>query len=1004
MILAGVVIFLLLDRTNRQRAILYTIGAAVLTILLDFAPLSYRLPAPTQISSGLPLIAAIVVLLVIGITLWTNRTNIVDFWNNSIRNRLTIILLSTAILPVLLISGILGITTYTQVRSELLNTTFDRLDTINEIKYAQLSSYMKEINIDVNALSDTMGSLVNNTLNTMEALNTLRRNQINQLFQTWNADVRDVASDPGVVSGLQNLILGFESQNVAYTRQIYRGRPDLERYADESVYSAAHADQHRFFTGYIDIHSYEDAFLIAPDGSVVYSVNKTEVFATNLATGEYRDTSLGKLYANLLSATPGTAYIADASTFGDTYTMFIGAPVYDGTRFVGILAYQLPMDAISEIMAERTGQGLTGESFLIAMDEEEHISYRSDRTSLGNTIFVRGYDITDIASPTMRKALAGTAGGGLVAASTGETRINAYTPLNIEGLNWAIFTSVNATEALSPVHITGEKDYLSLYRENYGYYDIFLIHPNGTIFFTVAQEADYNTNILTGEFSNTNLSTLVQEVLANKTTEFADFNFYEPSGDIPAAFVATPVLNADNDVTMVIAVQVPIEGINAIMNESHGVGESGETYIIGQDFLGRMDSRFIDAFGVNTTVLNPDFAVDTIAVRSAIDGKSGQDIIPDFRGVNVLSVWKPYLIGEADEEHPQGQIWAVITEIEETEAFAPINQLANTLGLLVGLAALIIGAIAVFFGARFALNFVEPILTLTNTATRVAEGDFSLRFELDSQDEIGTLTKTFNTMTAQLEETLGGLEERIASRTKDLETVANISTVTATIRSSEEMLTNMVQLTQRGFDLYHAHVFTFNPETDQLDIVACAYNDDEHEGTHGTTSIPIGQQQSLVAIAARTRQPIIVNDVLNEPGWLPNAELPDTRSELAVPMLVGDELLGVLDVQSEKLNAFSEEDANIQMTLASQIATALQNIITYERAQKRAELEALVNVIGQRIQRSNSIEETLQIAIRELGTAIGAKRVNASLSPTPLAKEESATERPLISENEQAKE
>ena len=239
-------------------------------------------------------------------------------------------------------------------------------------------------------------------------------------------------------------------------------------------------------------------------------------------------------------------------------------------------------------------------------------------------------------------------------------------------------------------------------------------------------------------------------------------------------------------------------------------------------------------------------------------------------------------------------------------------------------------------------------------------------------------------MTAQLEETLGGLEERVAARTKDLATVANISTVTATIRDSEEMLTNMVHLTQRGFGLYHAHVFTFDKNEDMLSIVACGYREgDEHEGTHGTTTIPLGQEQSLVALCARTRQPVIVNDVRNEPGWLPNPLLPETRSELAVPMLVGDELLGVLDVQSEKLDAFTEEDANIQMTLAAQIATALQNIRTYEQAQKRAELESLVNVIGQRVQRSGSIEETLQIAIRELGTAIGAKQVKASIKPAP---------------------
>jgi GAF domain-containing protein/HAMP domain-containing protein len=345
-----------------------------------------------------------------------------------------------------------------------------------------------------------------------------------------------------------------------------------------------------------------------------------------------------------------------------------------------------------------------------------------------------------------------------------------------------------------------------------------------------------------------------------------------------------------------------------------------------------------------------------------------------------MSVWKPLTVHEPDEHHPEGQVWAVMTEIDESEALGPVNQLASGLGLLIGLAALAIGALAVFMGTRFALGFVNPILNLTETATQVAAGDLSRRSDVKSADELGQLSDTFNTMTAQLQETLGGLEERVAARTKDLATVAEISTITSTIRDPEEMLSNMVHLTQRGFNRYHAHVFTYHKDTDSLEIVACGWKEDsEHEGTHGTEAIPLSAEQSLVARAARTRRPVIVNDVRNEPGWLPNPQLPDTRAEMAVPMIVGDELLGVLDVQEDSVDGFTEEDANIKMTLASQVATALQNAQAYTRAQKQAELESMVNLIGQRIQRTTTIEDTLQTAIRELGKAIGASRVKASL-------------------------
>jgi len=231
-----------------------------------------------------------------------------------------------------------------------------------------------------------------------------------------------------------------------------------------------------------------------------------------------------------------------------------------------------------------------------------------------------------------------------------------------------------------------------------------------------------------------------------------------------------------------------------------------------------------------------------------------------------------------------------------------------------------------------------------------------------------------------LEETKRGQFE-LDKRAKQLAAVAQVSTASSQEMDIQKMLETVVHLTQRQFGLYHAHIFTFDEGMDELAIVACGYREgDEHEGTHGTSRIPLSQEQSLVARAARTKQAVIVNDVLNEPGWLPNPLLPETRAELAVPLLVGDELLGVLDVQSEHLKAFSEEDANIQLTLASQVAIALQNARSFAQTQKQAERETMLNTINQKIQSATSVEAVLQIAARELGHALGAPMTIAQLS------------------------
>ncbi len=230
--------------------------------------------------------------------------------------------------------------------------------------------------------------------------------------------------------------------------------------------------------------------------------------------------------------------------------------------------------------------------------------------------------------------------------------------------------------------------------------------------------------------------------------------------------------------------------------------------------------------------------------------------------------------------------------------------------------------------------------------------------------------------------------EIVAKRAHELQTVARISTVAASIGDIQKMLESVVHLTQRGFGLYHAHVFLYDESMNELDIIACGYKEgDEHEGTHGTARIPLMQEQSLVARAGRTRQAVIINDVRSDPGWLPNPLLPDTASEMAVPMIVGDELLGVLDVQSEKINAFSDEDASIQTTLASQVAVALQNARSFSQTQRQAERETSVNLITRKIQSATSVEAAMQIAARELGHALGMKPTMVTLDPAALADE-----------------
>ncbi|MBE0697785.1 MAG: GAF domain-containing protein, partial [Anaerolineaceae bacterium] len=211
-----------------------------------------------------------------------------------------------------------------------------------------------------------------------------------------------------------------------------------------------------------------------------------------------------------------------------------------------------------------------------------------------------------------------------------------------------------------------------------------------------------------------------------------------------------------------------------------------------------------------------------------------------------------------------------------------------------------------------------------------------------------------------------------AKRAVELATVAEVATRVSTIQNPEEMLQTVVNLTRQAFNLYHAHVYMLNDAGDTLVLTRGAGEIGQKMVAEGR-QIALDAEKSLVARAARMRSGVIVNDVFQDPEFLAHPLLPHTRSELAVPMIVGDHLLGVMDIQDAVANRFTPEDVNIMTTLAAQVAVSLQNARSFARAQRQAEREALINAISERIQATNSVEGALQVAVREIGRALGAQ-------------------------------
>jgi putative methionine-R-sulfoxide reductase with GAF domain len=185
----------------------------------------------------------------------------------------------------------------------------------------------------------------------------------------------------------------------------------------------------------------------------------------------------------------------------------------------------------------------------------------------------------------------------------------------------------------------------------------------------------------------------------------------------------------------------------------------------------------------------------------------------------------------------------------------------------------------------------------------------------------------------ELQQLSNSLEQRVAERTRALTTVSEISTAASTILDTDQLLQQVVDLAKERFNLYHAHIYLLDDSGDAL-VLSSGAGDIGRQMVAEGHSIPLDREQSLVARAAREKKGVTVNDVTTAPDFLPNPLLPDTHSELAVPMMVGEQVIGVFDVQSEVIGRFTDADIAVQTTLASQAASAIQNSRSFNEIQR----------------------------------------------------------------------
>jgi GAF domain-containing protein len=283
--------------------------------------------------------------------------------------------------------------------------------------------------------------------------------------------------------------------------------------------------------------------------------------------------------------------------------------------------------------------------------------------------------------------------------------------------------------------------------------------------------------------------------------------------------------------------------------------------------------------------------------------------------------------------------WAIIAQRPENEILAPARQFQTVIIILILIAGTVMLALA-WFTIRSTL---QPIATLTETISAISAGDLNRVVDVKSRDEIGKLAHTFNAMTGQIRNLVGSLEQRVADRTHDLELASEVGrTATEKLTDLSEMLTDAAEMIRTRFDLYYTQIYLTDSSGDRLTLRAGT-------GEVGRQLLErehylIINSNSLNGRAVLDKQAQIVPDTKENPSFLPNPLLPDTRSEMCIPLIVGGNVVGVLDMQSERPGVLSESNLPAFQALAEQLAIAVQNAALFAQLQEaRAEAETQIH-------------------------------------------------------------
>ncbi|OGO26885.1 MAG: hypothetical protein A2W33_04605 [Chloroflexi bacterium RBG_16_52_11] len=392
-----------------------------------------------------------------------------------------------------------------------------------------------------------------------------------------------------------------------------------------------------------------------------------------------------------------------------------------------------------------------------------------------------------------------------------------------------------------------------------------------------------------------------------------------PSTGMPELIGYAQILDTNGDALGLVMFAASLQVVDKLVQNTQS-GQSGIAYVLNDkdQIVARSDPSYASLLKAEDNSLAIAAAKQGIDLNKPQNFGEFQGVLHNYKDKGGVS-WRAYL-----SVLPNG--WSIVVQIPEGVLMANLILFQRISWIAIGLASTLLFVLS-WLTIRQGLH---PITALTATVAAITNGDLTQVAPIESDDEIGVLARAFNSMTAQLRELIANLERRVADRTRDLEkravqlqVTAEVASEASAIQDLETLLVNTVRLISQKFNFYHAGIFLID-ESRKYAILSAASSEGGQRMINRGHKLEVGKV-GIVGYVAATGTPRIALDVGTDATYFNNPDLPQTRSEMALPLISRGQTIGVLDVQSTKPGAFSEEDTATLQVLADQVALAIEN-------------------------------------------------------------------------------